>query len=52
MNEFVGQNRELKARLLDADRYRELVAKAQNRIRELEQAIKSIKKSIEDTKVF
>ena len=52
MNSFsvTGQNRELKAKLLDADKYRELVSKAQNRVKELEEAIKAVKKAIEDTK--
>ena len=38
-----AENRELKTRLIHAERYKDLAEKAQARIRELEQKIESLK---------
>lgn len=54
LNEKISQltngNRDLKTRLLHAERYKEMVEKAVERIKELEETIEKLKKEIYDTK--
>ena len=47
---MIATNRELKGQLLEAERYQNLVEKAMERIKHLEQSIENLKKSIVDTK--